>query len=150
MINKNTDAHGENPRKSSFIQNTKDEINEICSHTYKNALCLVYSMCSDENVRLPQNPSEVFGKRLYQRRRRNKPWKPEETCYHSNSSEKPSASIGVKNSQKSIIIIIIIIIMHQTWLLCILNLAMGLFNLELNQFRFNPRHSTFSICVSRL
>ena len=29
----------------------------------------------------------------------------EETCCHSNSSEKPSANAGVKNSQKSKIIL---------------------------------------------
>ena len=31
-------------------------------------------------------------------------WKPEETCCHSDSREKPLANAGVKNSQKSIII----------------------------------------------
>ena len=33
-------------------------------------------------------------------------WILEETCCHSNSSEKPSANAGVKNSQNSKIIII--------------------------------------------
>ena len=36
-----------------------------------------------------------------------------ETCCHSNSSEKPSANAGVKNSQKSKIIIMIKIIIFK-------------------------------------
>ena len=35
-------------------------------------------------------------------------WRLEETWFHSNSSEKPSANAGLKNSQRSKITIIII------------------------------------------
>ena len=36
-------------------------------------------------------------------------WRFEETCCHLDSSERPSANVGLKNSQRSIIIIVILI-----------------------------------------